>query len=207
MDMRMPEISGLEATAAIRAMPFGRRVPIIALTANALKEDVDRCLAAGMNEFVPKPIDKQQLLTTLARLLSAEPTASTPTSDADFVPASIDQDVPLLDDGVIEQLAKDVTPDAVPAMIRTFVSEAVAHAEKLNQALGAAAMGTVEDEAHTLKSCAGTFGAARLQTLASDIEGACRQGNQQMAEELGGGVDTLVQQTLSAYRERFDFLS
>lgn len=204
MDLRMPEVDGLEATAAIRAMPSGGQVPIIALTANALKQDVDRCLAVGMNDFVSKPVDKRVLLETLAPLLQTEP-AAVPSDGTDA--PSVDPVAPLLDDNIIEQLAKDVTPEAVPAMIQVFVDEAVAHAEKLDKALKESSMEVLEDEAHNLKSCAGTFGATRLQALARDIEAACRKGNWQMAENLGGGMGELLQRTLTAYRERFDFLS
>jgi HPt (histidine-containing phosphotransfer) domain-containing protein len=88
-----------------------------------------------------------------------------------------------------------------------FLSETIARTENLLKALDDSATDVLEDEAHTLKSCAGTFGAARLQALARDIEGACREGNRQAAENLGKGMGELLQQTLAAYRERFDFLA
>ena len=69
MDMQMPEMGGLEATRLIRELPAHRLTPIIAMTANAFDEDKERCLAAGMNDFVAKPVEPERLFTTLARWL------------------------------------------------------------------------------------------------------------------------------------------
>ena len=69
MDMQMPVMDGLQATALIRAMPDRRQVPIIAMTANAFGEHREQCLAAGMNDFVMKPVDPDLLFATLLRWL------------------------------------------------------------------------------------------------------------------------------------------
>jgi CheY-like chemotaxis protein len=73
MDCQMPEMDGYEATAAIRRLPADRggRVPIVAMTANALPSDQERCLAAGMDAFLPKPYNLPQLRDMLARWLPA----------------------------------------------------------------------------------------------------------------------------------------
>ena len=69
MDIQMPVMDGYEATAEIRKMPGGSDVPIIALSANAFKEDVDRSLAAGMNAHAVKPIEVKALFETIRRLI------------------------------------------------------------------------------------------------------------------------------------------
>ena len=69
MDMEMPRMNGLDAARSIRALPSGQRIPIIALTANAFVEDRDRCLAAGMDDFLTKPIDADKLYATLLKWL------------------------------------------------------------------------------------------------------------------------------------------
>ena len=71
MDIRMPEMDGLEATAAIRALerPDAKTVPIIALTANAFDEDVQRSLQVGMNAHLTKPLDPERLYQTLEELI------------------------------------------------------------------------------------------------------------------------------------------
>ena len=70
MDMQMPRMDGLEATARLRATIPAAALPIIAMTANAFSEDQARCLAAGMNDFIAKPVDTEQLFSTLLRWLS-----------------------------------------------------------------------------------------------------------------------------------------
>ena len=69
MDMQMPEMDGIEATQAIRRLPGGHRIPIIAMTANAFKEDRERCLAAGMNDFIAKPFEPGTLIAKLRQYL------------------------------------------------------------------------------------------------------------------------------------------
>ena len=71
MDMQMPRMNGLDATREIRAMPTGSTVPIIALTANAFAEDRERCLAAGMNDFIAKPVHPEALYAGMLKLLSS----------------------------------------------------------------------------------------------------------------------------------------
>jgi len=69
MDMRMPEMDGLEATRQIRSLPINKELPIIAMTANVFTDDVKSCLEAGMNDHIGKPLDMQIVFEKLRKYL------------------------------------------------------------------------------------------------------------------------------------------
>ena len=118
MDVQMPEMDGLAATRAMRSDPGLRDLPIIAMTANAMKSDLDACLDAGMNDHITKPIERKALLQTLRRWLPARKAPSAPASPA-APPAAVPHHVPTLEGidvaGSLERLGLefgDVPTDA-----------------------------------------------------------------------------------------------
>ncbi len=194
MDLRMPHLDGLGATAAIRGQPRGADIPIIAMTANVFKEDREHCLAAGMNDFITKPVTRQHLLDTIARHLRRGAVAGACAADRPNAEEPL-----LLDMQTIRQMAADVGEQALPAMVEAFLAEIRARAEQLKRDMREAPTDALEDQAHTLKSCAATIGAARLQLLARDIELACRQGNRLAAEALSERMIVVMHETLAAF--------
>ncbi|MBL8337844.1 MAG: CBS domain-containing protein [Rhodoferax sp.] len=133
MDMQMPGMDGLEATAAIRQLPEGGRIPILAMTANAFREDRQRCLQAGMNDHIGKPIEPDQLYTLLLHWLHHPPEVKTEWGDvltlcgrlSALLAADDAQALPVWQDSRASlQAAFGPAADAVGRMIEAYAFEA-----------------------------------------------------------------------------------
>jgi PAS domain S-box-containing protein len=184
MDMRMPEMNGLEATQAIRAL--GGKwsyIPIIALTANAFADDVKACREAGMNEFVSKPIRKKTLIEVLVKALAefrqadanyVPPVAALPAapkkaeaSPADAVQADA---APVLDHSAFKTLIEEIDLDGVRMTLDVFLTETKERLALLKSLSCERDRQRIRDEAHTLKGSSGTFGLRQVTELAKAIE-------------------------------------
>ncbi len=178
MDMRMPEMDGLEATRAIRARGGAlARVPIIALTANAFADDMRACRDAGMTDFVAKPIRKTLLVKALARVLAAlQPgaahlgelphTAPSPATPAPASPA----DAALIDQSVIGELLGELGAQGLAQLLGVFREETGKRIARLRRLSCDENRDAIEMEAHTLKSAAALVGFARLSSVAAALE-------------------------------------
>jgi len=173
MDISMPEMNGMEATTVIRELAGDKgRIPIVAMTAHAIKGDREKFLAAGMNDYISKPVDKQMLLEVLDKWLPENPGAAQATTAAE--PTS--QPSQVLDINTLEQLARDTSPEMLPRMLAAFREETNSRVQAISRHLSPPAVEQLQREAHSLKSSAGTFGAFDLQQLALELELACRNG-------------------------------
>ena len=181
MDVQMPVMDGFEATRQIRAMPGRDRLPILAMTANAMAGDRERSLAAGMNDHITKPINPDELFDVLLRWLADRADdASAARTTASGVPAPSATEpmlelIPGLDaaDGLRRLLGRR---EAYVSLLRRF---AIGHADATREIRAALADGRVaeaERAAHTLKSVAGSIGARQLQCEAGEVEAALRRG-------------------------------
>lgn len=204
MDIRMPRLNGLDATLKIRSSRgINANTPIIALTANAEKSELDRCLAAGMNDFVSKPFDIERLIGVIEQSLSDHTQEEkTMKGQAD---SGIDESE-LLSDEVLAQLSKDTSVEALPMMISVFTNEVKKRLEGIERARTAADEPEIREQAHALKSCAGTFGGLKLQAAARDLEdfASCSR-----ACDEGTALNTVKQvaeETLVAYSDYRDHL-
>ncbi|WP_188258794.1 PAS-domain containing protein [Azospirillum tabaci] len=217
MDLAMPEMDGLTATRRLRGLPPpAGTVPIIAMTADAMDSDRERCLAAGMNGHVAKPIDRLHLLETVARWLDAPPAENaTPAASSDgsapTLAGVVDMGVPekgVLDMEVLQQLAQDLDAELLADVIRQFVEETLERAERIARGGAEAAGGGPADlaglakEAHTLKSTAGTFGARNLSAAARALELACRSNAVSEVTSLCRDIPRLTREAVEAYRLR-----
>ncbi|MBD0330962.1 MAG: response regulator, partial [Thermoleophilia bacterium] len=180
MDVQMPEMDGLEATRAVRErFPSGGPY-IIAATANALGDERDRCLAAGMDDYLSKPIRLERLAAALARV---RPAVDGP---ADGVDGSGRE---AIDASVLAQLRAAVGDEATGELVETFLAEAPKVLAALRQALEAEDSDALRRGAHTLKANAATFGADALAELARELEAAGEEARLAGAAELVSRVE------------------
>jgi CheY-like chemotaxis protein len=198
MDVQMPEVDGLEATRHIR-QEFGPEAQprIIAMTANAMREDREACLAAGMEDYISKPIQMEELAAALVKcqprlaMTSAqessevvgEPGAGTPTRAKTPMPTESGPEEPkapkVLDVEALRQLRTTLGKQAdrmLPRLVESFHGDVDRLLGQARQALEQGQMDTLRRAAHSLKSTSATFGALALAAVARELEYHARDG-------------------------------
>lgn len=179
MDMQMPVMDGITATQKIRAQDRFATLPILAMTANAMAGDRERCLQAGMNEHIAKPIDPEDLFAKLARALpdhhadNALPphqvsdmtmVSETPTPTSTTL---IEIDGLDTDKGLRQSLGREAL---YVSLLRKFIAGQTHFATQMSDALATADWETAERVAHTLKGTAAQIGADGIYHLAQHLE-------------------------------------
>jgi two-component system sensor histidine kinase/response regulator len=189
MDVQMPLMDGLEATRLLRAMPGRQDVPVIAMTAHAMAQDRERCLAAGMNDFVSKPFELGELVRVLARWTARTP-EPLPASPAPQAPPHFHLDLPgiLTDVGLNYSVGR---PDIYLRMLVRFRDGKAGAATEIRQALAAGDRATATRLAHTMKSTAMAVGAVALSEAAKALEGALESGMEDLEPLLAAFEDAL----------------
>jgi len=184
MDVQMPEMDGLEATRAIRQQErsTGSHLPIVATTAAAFKEDRERCLAAGMDAYLSKPIQPASLYETIEALAVSSPV------DQPSVPAETIMDW----NAALEQL--DGSEELLRELMGIFVEESDDLMLGLRQAIGQRNMAEVRRLAHTIKGGAKHFAAHSVEAAALRLETMGRDGDLAGADEAYARLDCEVEQ-------------
>jgi CheY-like chemotaxis protein/HPt (histidine-containing phosphotransfer) domain-containing protein len=181
MDVEMPEMGGFEATAHIRRREgdTGKHVPILALTAHAMKGDRERCLQAGMDGYVSKPIQARELYQAIAELLPASTEAVVSTV--------------ILDRGeALEHVGGD--PELLRELTDVFLQDCPRMMEEARDALQAGDILKLKRAAHSIKGAAGILGGKLVFEAALRLETIARQGELGQAEPAWEALRQAVEQ-------------
>ena len=200
MDVQMPEVDGLDATRRIRQSEGeDDRVPIVAMTAHAMKGDAEMCLASGMDAYLSKPIRPEKLFETIDRLLDSQSGVDRASSNPNAPDTSVT--------GVVnwEAARETVSGDdeLLGEVIEAFLEEAPQTLKQLNSAIAFGDGKVVRRAAHTLKGNFRALGCGPASAVAKDVEDAGRDEDMPRAGKLAESLKTELEAVTS---ELADFL-
>jgi len=205
MDVSMPEMDGLQATAKIRSFQSRKaNIPIIAMTAHAMQQDKEKFFAVGMNDFIPKPASKKDILTVLDRWVhDRQWPESTPPSLPDDGVTQTEPERQILDTNVLMELAEETNFSMLPSFLNTFFKDIEERMERVSQAEASKNSDILKAECHTMGSSSGMFGALQFQTISRDIEDLCEKGK---TEQAFANISELKSAQIDAFKALKDFL-
>ncbi|MGB1109444.1 MAG: response regulator, partial [Gammaproteobacteria bacterium] len=176
MDGQMPVMDGYTAARKMREKPHLKDLPVIAMTADVMAADKERCLEAGMNDFIPKPINLRQMLETMARWISpSSKRPQTPSEATDTMESEQSQGLPKRIEGIDMNEALEIVADdedLLKQLLSLFKTTAANFPEEFAQAQASGDPSDAARVAHSLKGAAGNIAALRLAALTKDLEWA-----------------------------------
>ena len=170
MDVEMPIMDGIEATQQLRGLPGSvRNIPIVAMTAHALKGFQDRCLKAGMNAYLAKPINPRELASTLAQFVNAPGTAAHSASlpPPAPLPSAIGSEV-FDAKALAEQTGGD--DDFLQQVLATYICDTEDRLSQLGAAIESCNPERIRKESHAIKGASSTMCMREMQSLSSELE-------------------------------------
>jgi len=207
MDVMMPEMDGIEATTIIRRMPEPcSKIPIIAVTANAIKTDQELCLRAGMNDYISKPYQANDLLDKLFDNIGSDYTCDRETDNEPQkydIETMQDNQLPWMAEKVLKKLAEDTSEELLPEMVKIFIDEMNRRFKSIQIAYERKLINEIANEAHALKSSAGTYGALKLQSVAKSIDSACKANEFQKAFLLVQSIQKIIPKTIEVFKQKY----
>lgn len=210
MDVNMPEMDGVTATRKIRELGGRKaRIPVVALTADAMKGDRERLLAQGMDEYVSKPLERDKLLAILAvyapdadapgRGAEIEIAVSAPEIGPNVVKAESEE----LDVAVMENWQSFFSAEEFIDLVTTQVADAHVSLQKLKEAAESSQFDELKTWAHNLKSGCGALGLKRVQVTAMELERACREDRNEEALEMVPILEGVVTSGMAIFEMRY----
>jgi CheY-like chemotaxis protein len=215
MDVQMPEMDGFEATRRIREWEGGsqQRIPIIAMTAHAMKGDRGRCLAAGMDDYVPKPLDTHILLGVLDRWLESSEaedqqqvrSESATTPPAQFITAPVEPSLPQTDqlpmdvERALERFGND--RPFLYEMSRDYLASFPERIKDLKTALETHNANDFSRHAHNLKGVSANFSAIPVTNLCAEMEALGRQDDLTSAPKLLARLEVEIDHLINYLKE------
>ncbi|MGZ5161740.1 MAG: c-type heme family protein [Burkholderiales bacterium] len=204
MDCQMPEMDGFEATRKLRAMEAAAgtrsvRIPIVALTANAIKGDRERCLTSGMDDYLAKPFKEEQLWNVLVKWIKRE---NSDVVEAESKPSDSTLDIAVLDN--IRRLQRPGAPNLLHKVVSIFLAEGPELLQTMHGAIATANDTALLRAVHKLKSSSANLGAVKLAELCKAMETQAQAGRlgvlsmEQIDAEFARVQAALTQQSAAA---------
>ena len=206
MDCQMPKMSGYEATVHIRNRERSKqipRTPILAMTANAMTGDREKCLASGMDDYLSKPIKTEVLTERLTHWLNLNTASDTDNDEAQH------QDIDSINEGASAMdildmqtldMLKDLMEEEFPSLLTSYLEDAPKLLADIKHSSREANLEVLVRAAHTLKSSSYNLGAKRLGEIASKIEASGNEGNLNEATLLIPSLEKAMTETITAIK-------